>query len=116
MEKYLWIFFLLVACNHKDTNTVPGTLKTITINIDKKEKVQLSYFIDSIKLETRADILIAKANKVGYFDRLYYILDRNSNAIYTFDESGNFNFKISRQGRAPEEYVEIDDFTINKKT
>lgn len=119
MEKYLWIFFLLVACNHKATNTIPGALKTITINIDKKEEVQLSYFIDSIKyikLETRADILIAKANKVGYFDRLYYILDRNSNAIYTFDELGNFNFKINRQGRAPEEYVEIDDFTINKKT
>lgn len=119
MEKYLWIFFLLVACNHKATNTIPGALKTITINIDKKEEVELSYFIDSIKyikLETRADILIAKANKVGYFDRLYYILDRNSNAIYTFDELGNFNFKINRQGRAPEEYVEIDDFTINKKT
>lgn len=119
MEKYLWIFFLLVACNHKATNTIPGALKTITISIDKKEEVELSYFIDSIKyikLETRADILIAKANKVGYFDRLYYILDRNSNAIYTFDELGNFNFKINRQGRAPEEYVEIDDFTINKKT
>lgn len=119
MEKYLWIFFLLVACNHKATNTIPGALKTMTINIDKKEEVELSYFIDSIKyikLETRADILIAKANKVGYFDRLYYILDRNSNAIYTFDELGNFNFKINRQGRAPEEYVEIDDFTINKKT
>lgn len=119
MEKYLWIFFLLVACNHKATNTIPGALKTITINIDKKEEVELSYFIDSIKyikLETRADILIAKANKVVYFDRLYYILDRNSNAIYTFDELGNFNFKINRQGRAPEEYVEIDDFTINKKT
>lgn len=119
MEKYLWIFFLLVACNHKATNTIPGALKTITINIDKKEEVQLSYFIDSIKyikLETRADILIAKANKVGYFDRLYYILDRNSNVIYTFDELGNFNFKINRQGRAPEEYVEIDDFTINEKT
>lgn len=118
MVKYFFILYLLVGCaNQKDTNN-GDTCKNIVVDISKKEKIEQSYFIDSIKyvkLETRDDILIAKANKVAYFDSLYYILDRNSNAIYIFDEYGNYEFKVDKQGRAPDEYVEIKDFTINRK-
>lgn len=119
MNIYIFFFFFLVACTGKNATKIPGILKTVNVDIDKKEKIKLSYFVDSIKyikLETRSDILIAKANKIGYFNHLYYILDRNSNEIYTFDEYGNLNFKINRQGRGSEEYIEISDFTINKRT
>lgn len=67
------------CANQKDTDD-QDTCTNIVVDLSKKEKIKQSYFIDSIKyvkLETRNDILIAKVNKIAYFDSLYYILDCN---------------------------------------
>jgi hypothetical protein len=58
----------------------------------------------------------------GYVDKIiihsdkFYILDRTkTRRINVFDSSGKFSHTIGKIGGGPEEYMKIEDFTIDEK-
>lgn len=44
-----------------------------------------------------------------------YILDDKVNKLFVFDKNGNFKRSISEQGRGRGEYLELADFSIDRK-
>lgn len=110
--KYLFFIFsiLLVSC-------VPDNNDILMVKIDKKsEKIKLSDFCDSVKyiaLETTAASLVGAIGKIQYVNQHFFISDLSQNKILIYDAKGHFVRDILREGRGPEEYNMINDFTIS---
>lgn len=47
--------------------------------------------------------------------KIIYILDDKVNKLFVFDKNGNFKRSISEQGRGRGEYLELADFSIDRK-
>jgi hypothetical protein len=69
--------------------------------------------VDVIPLETHPDAMVAFISRLEFFDGYYYILDMKTQQVFCFDGQGNFQFKISAQGKGPGEYSYATHFTID---
>lgn len=111
MKQYLIVILALcfIQCKEDPTN-----YRIIKINSkDIQLATPLSCLFDSLKyipLETtKFSIDKLCMDKMGNF----YVLDQEgTNALYKFDSSGKFLHTIGSQGRGPEEYLSISDFSI----
>ena len=75
----------------------------------------LSRKVDFVKLETKKECLIGRIDKILFDDDKIFIVDKLvSKGVFIFDFNGNYLGKISNSGRGPEEFIEIQDVTINK--
>lgn len=63
-------------------------------------------------LETDERCMVGDIRRVIFANGRYYIQDRASSAVFIFDESGKFINKLSRLGRAPNEYLSLISFTV----
>lgn len=119
MNRYL-IAFLLVCLHYscvRENNLSDGT-KQIHFSLNKKDRIDADYFIDSIeyvKLETDSNYLVDHIRKIIFYNRSYYLLNGRSDAIYVFDRAGKFVSKLFRPGEGPDEYGMINDFTIDRQ-
>lgn len=108
--KYLILFILLVGC-------VPNTNDMTSVKLNKKyDNIKLSDFCDSVKyiaLETTATSLVGAVGKIQYVNQHFFISDLSQNKILIFNSEGHFVRNIFREGRGPEEYNMINDFTIS---
>lgn len=88
----------------------------ISINLDNENDSTNDLFkkIEIIQLETKEESLIQRIGKIIEYKSKIYILDRHQKTIFLFDSSGNFISKINTIGRAPDEYILLEDITINK--
>lgn len=78
--------------------------------------VKLSDFIDSVSflpIVSDRDILIADIADVRCFKGHFYIWDSKSESIVEVDGLGNIVQVLSKQGRAPGEYLNITAFDVN---
>lgn len=118
--KLLYCFFLsagLLACSKNGSGGAGSDGVRIKIDVQAPEIATYDRIIDSVryvKLEATDESLMARVNKIAFLDSLMYLLDTKTNAVFTFTRNGKFKFKIDRQGAGPEEYVTIQDFTLNK--
>ncbi len=73
--------------------------------------------VSFIKLETNEQCLIASYDKIMLHGDTIFILSRSNvqKAIFAFNISGDFLFKIDSRGRGPGEYQDISDFYINNE-
>jgi hypothetical protein len=72
--------------------------------------------IDYIKLETTEESLLGFISKLTITNDRIYVLDQLlTKALFVFDKSGKFLFKIGRVGNGPGEYVVVTDFYLNEK-
>ena len=88
------------------------------ITLDRYEKeFDLQDFIENIsycKLETSPESLLGNIDKMMVDSSSLFIFDRYTcNALYRFSRSGKFITKFGKQGRGPEEYIEIYDFDVD---
>lgn len=119
MSRYIIVVLLLFihySCV-KDNNSSEG-IKQIHFSLNKKDNIKVDYLIDSIKyvkLETDSDYLINNVKKIIYHNQNYYILNGKSDAIYVFNREGKLVSKLFQQGEGPDEYILINDFSIDKK-
>lgn len=65
-----------------------------------------------IPLETNEECLITKIDKLIRYKSDYYILDKDMEAIFRYDQDGHYQGKLDRKGEGPEEYVSLMDFQI----
>ena len=92
----------------------------ISVDLDKKnDEVDLKKVIDSvsfIRLEMSQNSIIGHIDKVYFDDGKIFVVDRTSaKAIFIFDDQGNFINKIAAVGKAPNEFLEIQDVAIDKE-
>ena len=88
------------ALSKKDINDIPD-----------KCIVQTKY----IKiLPDSADLLFSEINKIQISNHKIYILDKFQRLLGIYDMSGKGIGKVGNVGRAPEEYLNLTDFSINK--
>jgi hypothetical protein len=65
-----------------------------------------------IPLETTDTALLAYIREIISTDDYFFVRDKH---LYMFDKQGKFLHKISRQGRGPGEYVQLDDCDVDDK-
>ncbi|WP_455508945.1 6-bladed beta-propeller [Butyricimonas paravirosa] len=117
MKKITFIiitFFCIVACS---SNKEQDNLIIIPIDPTSNQSVNWEQLFDTasmqaIPLETTDQSLLAWVDKIIITDTLYSFSSNNS--IYTFNQNGQFLFKIAHQGRGPGEYLVLDDFYIDE--
>lgn len=77
-----------------------------------------SRFIDScsfIPLETTDASLLGNINQIEFCDGKFYIFDGKEDKLKVFSSTGKFLFDIGIRGDAPEEYLSINSFFINRE-
>ncbi len=102
----------LLSCANNNTDETQG----LPVNLEQQDEVSVFDIfesIDVVPLETNAQSLIARMDKIIYFNDKYYVLDGRQQVIVCFDSAGKFLFKIARKGQGPEEYLYLGDFNID---
>jgi len=120
---YIYFFaFSLMGCagNKKNISEIITNPRVQIIDISKAEKVnkillsQLFSRVNTIILETNANILLGKINGMQIYKDWIFVLDRDHNVgVYAFDKKGAFIQKYGKRGIGPGEYLSISDFTID---
>ena len=68
-----------------------------------------------IPLETNKSCLLAYISKIQVIDSFILVLDKTlARSLYVFDREGRFIRKIGTFGQGPGDYVQINDFTIDR--
>lgn len=100
---------LLCSCQSKKANN--------HVSIGGESEVYFNSILDSayvLPLEMKQDFVIGDVSKMNYADSLYFILDRKTHSVYSFNELGKFVGVLNKKGQGPEEYLSIYDFDIDK--
>ena len=109
------IFLLLSVITSCKSNPSQEAENSIVWKVDPHTK--LSSYIDSVEyivLETHPDGLFNMIEKLIVQDDKIFILDfRNRNQILVFDATGKFLFPVGALGRAPGEFLETRNFTVD---
>lgn len=79
----------------------------------------ISEFLDTVKfvkLELTKESLIGSINKLIVFEGRIYVLDTRTSSLFMFSMDGEYISKISKVGKDPEEYIQLDFFDIDFKS
>lgn len=119
------VTLITIACSTvTDVNSITPINHNATvedINIDKATKVnsiQFSTYFkkpETIILENRKDCTVKEIRCIEIHNNHIYILDDESNKLYVFNMDGTFDKTIGEYGKGHEEYLEISDFSIDRK-
>lgn len=105
------LLFFLVSCNNLDDTTCKK------YKIDFENSTPIKEFIEHIELielETKESSLIRDISKVEFNENYIYIFDLSQNIIVIFNQDGKYINKIKNKGQGPKEYLNINDFGINR--
>lgn len=69
-----------------------------------------------IPLETNDSLIIGNIRRLVVINDTMYIWDDTSDEVFLFNSFGRYISKISKKGRADDEYVRIMDFFVNPKS
>ena len=92
---------------------------SIAIDPDKATGGKASDIIDAesiefIPLETTEASLVGSIRLMKWYDGVCYIHDDTQQVIQVFSDKGKHLRSLSRLGRGPHEYTEINDFVVEK--
>lgn len=126
--KLLILLFLIYACssgtNNRNETVISSAEKNknvTTIDIDNAKKVDRLLFSSIFKepkiiiLETNEECLIKNVRTIEVFNKNIYILDDEEEHLFVFDMNGKFLQRIASVGDGPGEYIQISDFSIDRK-
>lgn len=113
------LFGFITSCSTKrDEPVQEGDLKTIHFDENQVKELSFSFFVDTIELiplETTEKNLIGEITRAIFNEGKYYIRSTNGmqdEKLFVFDKTGKFLQQISQKGGGPDEYIEMNDFTI----
>lgn len=116
-------FFMFAGCSQnkaKNENIKADKFQKISINVldvDNniiEESSKILDVIEYIPLQTINKVVVGEIEKLIEHNGLYFVYDRLSSCIYTFDKNGTHISTISAKGKGPREYLEIDAFSIDR--
>lgn len=119
MRKILIILagFLLVACGGGKTEAADDA-PVVVIDPNSKDVIKMSDFVESveyIQLEAAPEALLKHIDKVYLMDDRLFVADFMTKTVYIFDLQGKYLNKISKVGRAGNEYVSMDAVMFDPK-
>lgn len=97
------------SCAESSKNMSDGMTIGMKTNAPVEELIKDATLIP---LETTDDCLLGELQKIHESDGRLYIQDMKKTAVFVFDLSGKFLYKIERRGGGPEEYLEVSDFDV----
>lgn len=122
MRTFILIALLILVSACQEKMVVPSDLQHISLSLETEQKLFLSEIADSIEiipLEQTDESDLATVMKIIYHKGRYYLLNSigyASKSVQVFDGEGKFLFKLDERGQGPNEWVELNDFTINERT
>jgi hypothetical protein len=112
----LFILVLFIGYSQKPKQDIG--VKSYPVDPRKVEKIVASVIFDSIvyvPLESPDEALVGNnIAKMEIVNSLLYILDKQTNTIWCFNQKGKYINKISKKGQGPGEYTSIFDFAIDR--
>jgi hypothetical protein len=119
---FLFIGFVNFCCSNKKkeifNNENCDTILPINVELDD-DLISFYDIFDSIsiiKLETSKESLINSIDKILFNKDTVFVMDKKQGCIFLFNSNGKYINKLSQQGNGPEEYFDLTDFTLNKKS
>ena len=120
---YFFVFIFLISCTSKQSQQkslfLDGKCYVIDLDDKREESIPLSSIFNHVRtiiLENGDDCLIGNINDLQVFDGNIYILDsRKAKSLFVFDMEGKFIQKIGGIGNGPGEYLEPNDFTLDRE-
>lgn len=120
------ILYVLVSCdnsiNFKPEVKNSDSLINVEIENDKSNNklvdIALDEYVKQIEyvvLETTPDNIISEVSKIFFNDDIMIIFDYKSDQIFIFDGNGNYKNKITKRGRAEDEYLTIGRGLFDEK-
>ena len=111
MKDVLFVLFacLLVSCSKQPAVSSAGMTIGVETNASIEEFIEE---VTLVPLETNDECLLGELEKIHESDGCLYISDQRKAAVFVFDKSGKYLYKIERRGNGPEEYVEVSDFDV----
>lgn len=113
-----FILGVLSACKNSPVMDV-GEVRTINCSKITDDTFKLSDIASSfsiIPLETNDSCLIGEISKLEFFNENIFVLDKTYSArLFVFSKNGKFLYDIGKRGTAPDEYIQINDFSISRK-
>ena len=107
---------ILSSCTNFHFNIPDYSFDDVPIIIDMDSVITDTLKFNRIRyipLETTDECLIGAASKTMIKNDKIYVCDYSrANALFVFDMTGKFLFKIARMGQGPGEYIRITDFDI----
>jgi|GEM_PF-2322500 len=116
---YLFLFALLifsVSCKREKKEEVEYT-HLVNVNTTVSDSLNLEDYVKDIEfvlLETKSDAMIDHIDRLIIGVDNIFIFDKKQKTIFIYSSSGKFLKKISKVGKASNEYFRIDDFYIEK--
>lgn len=114
---FVLLMVLLLSCqqqertNNNDAEIIQISKKEIRDEIDVGKMVEEVRYVE---LETTEESLIGNVSKVIAYKDKIYIKDRFvASKIYIFDATGRFITTVSRIGKGPGEYMNLDDIAVD---
>lgn len=113
-QRLILIFTLLlftVSCNKINNNI------TNKHRIDFENSTPINDFINKvelIELETNDSSLIKSIRKIEYYKDHIYVFDKDQRIVVIFDKDGKHINTINNKGQGPKEYLDINDFGIDR--
>jgi len=121
MKKKLYLFavVLLSSCGIAN-NTINTTKEISAIEHDdfKEMRTILDIFeqFEIVPLESSESTLLTNAQKIEVDDSLVFVYDKSAKpSLSVFNVEGEYITKVGAMGHATNEYLFIDDFTLDKK-
>lgn len=109
-------FCFFISCNLQNTKEREAKFNKHLIDCSKSEMANIDTWMccKVVPLETNANSLIKQIKKVEVFDGRIVVYDGKLDLINIYNESGKYLANINRKGKGPGEYIELNNFAINK--
>ena len=113
-----WIF-VLISCIFLSTCATKTDLSNLISLTDISGEIVFDNIFDDfvyIPLETSEKSLLGVVNKMIIHENRFYIMDKvKAKQIFVFHDDGTFSHSIGSTGEGAGEYMNLEDFTIDKE-
>ncbi len=100
-----------------DTAVDTSLASNIEIDVENASPFLLSEVADSVwylSLESKPESVFGSADKILFTEEMVVIVDRRVSAgVFIFAHDGSYLGNITNRGRGPEEYISLEDVTID---
>lgn len=105
---------LLAGCQQSPEGGKKIVLDLEQDGMNETEFLELITDLQLIPLETSDSALIHFYDKLYINEQGIYVLDNIEKTLFIFNPDGSFRSKLCRVGRAPGEYMDLDDFKVDE--
>lgn len=106
----LTVILLMSGCNRGKESSIPAINILESPDAEMKNISEIGTDIRYIPLETTAKNAMRFIREIRFVNQKFYVYAIAE--ILCFDKNGKYLYKLSRQGKGPEEYLYLSDFDL----